>query len=211
MKMVSVLLLLRKVTSGEVRLMQGVGITSKGVHLVAIDRKHTKVYSVWKDMLYRGYSPVYKRKHTSYMDVYVCDAWLDFQTFGDWFVENYQEGFQLDKDILKKDNLVYCPEYCRFIPQRLNKLFTNRKGKGRNSYLPLGVSLTAGNVARYIVHCNDGTGRTVGLGTYSTPEEASAHYVKYKLQVIRDVTEYHYEKGEIAEDIRQALLAWDID
>jgi hypothetical protein len=65
-------------------------------------------------------------KHITYQDVFVCEEWHNFQVFAKWFYENYYkilgEIMNLDKDIIKKGNKIYGPEYCAFVPQTINKL-----------------------------------------------------------------------------------------
>tara|TARA_R110000850_G_scaffold264890_1_gene394180 strand:- start:22 stop:609 length:588 start_codon:yes stop_codon:yes gene_type:complete len=192
-------------------LVYGVGYNSGGIHLPTENRKHTKVYAVWKDMIRRGYSQEYKDKHNTYQDVTVAKEWLDFQVFGDWFYSNYVVGFCLDKDILIKDNKIYCPEYCRFIPHNINLLFTNRLGKCRNTSLPLGVSERKGKIVKYTAWCNNGKGKTLNLGTYDTPDEASKIYCTFKKGLAYKVAIVHLREGNIDELTYNAIVSWEIN
>lgn len=96
-------------------------------------------YSVWKAMLARCYSNNTKEKRPTYNGVTCCNEWLLFTTFARWFKQNYIAGYQLDKDILVKDNKVYSPQTCVFVPPEINN-FIVLSGSTRG-ILPLGVSM----------------------------------------------------------------------
>lgn len=80
----------------------------------------TKSYPVWHSIHRRCYSEVYQKNKPTYIGCSVCEDWQLLSTFDDWFNDNYVEGFQLDKDIVKPGNKVYCPEYCIFLPNEVN-------------------------------------------------------------------------------------------
>ena len=54
--------------------------------------------------------------------------------------QNWKE-LELDKDLLVKDNKVYGPDTCCFLPQAINSIFSSCKKK-INLHLPEGVHLT---------------------------------------------------------------------
>ena len=64
------------------------GVCSKGKYKSKINGKHTKEYLVWRSMISRCYNKDY-HGYNNYKDVEVCDEWLDFQTFAEWFTDNY--------------------------------------------------------------------------------------------------------------------------
>ena len=70
------------------------------------DGKKTKAYKHWYYMLERCYDPYELNNRPTYIDCYVCDEWLCFQNFAEWFYKNYYEiegeKMRLDKDILIK-------------------------------------------------------------------------------------------------------------
>lgn len=190
----------------------GVGYNSGDTYpVMSSPNIKSKAYSIWKDMLRRGYSETYKDKRETYRNVNVCDQWHDYQVFAEWFYNNYKEGFQLDKDMVKKDNLTYCPEYCRFIPRDLNSIVVNRIGKARNNELPLGVSYSNVKSKPFCAWCNNGSGKTVNLGSYVTVEEAKNAYIVYKKNLITEKAELYYKKGDIDEEVYKSLLNWEVD
>ena len=66
-------------------------------------------------------------------------CWQYFTNFAKWFKDNYINRYQLDKDMLVKNNNMYSPDTCIFITQELNLFLTLRDSCRGN--LPLGVSL----------------------------------------------------------------------
>jgi len=115
----------------------GVGYVGVGKHIIREkEGKLTPSYDVWRSMLARGYSVDYNSRHLSYKDVTVCKEWHNYQVFAEWFTTeaNYQKGWHLDKDLLIKDNKLYSPETCLFIPQELNKFMTNIKSNNTSGY-----------------------------------------------------------------------------
>lgn len=98
----------------------GIGFLGVGPHKVSIKSKITNVYYTWNSMISRCYSDEAPIKNPSYAGCTVCVEWHNFQTFGDWFVVNFQEGLQIDKDIKFSDNKIYSPKYCMFVKAQEN-------------------------------------------------------------------------------------------
>ena len=73
-------------------------------------------YICWRDMLRRCYSAKYQEKQPTYKGCRVCDDWLYYSNFKNWYDKSYYEvenkTSQLDKDILIKGNKVYSPDTC---------------------------------------------------------------------------------------------------
>ena len=67
-------------------------------------KTNTKTYMSWKNMLDRCYGKQNRNLHPAYFDIStVCDEWLNFQTFADWYEEREYKcdgRLHLDKDIL---------------------------------------------------------------------------------------------------------------
>ena len=164
-------------------------------------------------MLMRCYYPKYQEKYPTYKGCEVEDYLLNFQHMCKWLDENYYEvpgeRVCLDKDILHKGNKIYSRETCIFVPQRINLLFTKRdNSRGDN---PIGVSdLPSGN---YRVDCNNGYGKLVYLGVYSTKEEAFKIYKEYKENVIKETIDSY--EGKIPEPfyskLRIAMYNYEVE
>lgn len=121
-----------------------------------------------------------------YTDTYACDEWLDYQKFTAWFEEvkelgYYQEGYQLDKDILVKGNKVYSPETCVFLPEEVNKaLNTKTRCRGYGG-LPVGLSYNGSksnyNCITVAYVCKN---KQFGIRIYISPEEIEYGFSVYK-------------------------------
>lgn len=184
----------------------GMGYLGEGKYKMSENGKLKKEFNIWYRMLQRCYDPKFHEKHTTYKDCIVEEYLLNFQHMAGWIKDNYYEvpgeKMCLDKDILCKGNKVYSRENCIFVPERINVLFTKRdKARGDN---PIGVSdLPSG---KYQVHCNNGYGKMICLGTYLTKEEAFQVYKEYKEKLIKEtidsyegiIPEPHYSRLKTA-------------
>lgn len=108
------------------------------------NNKKTKACQLWENIKNRcEYLPIKDElRFGKYSDVDSCPEWKDFQNFAKWFEEinnagYFHEGWQLDKDLLVKGNKIYCPEFCTFLPEDINKAL-NTKSRNRGE-LPLGI------------------------------------------------------------------------
>ena len=161
-------------TRGTIKYPYHPSVFGKGMYGVGIykGKTHKKMYATWQSMLRRSYSHIYHKRQPTYKDVSVCEEWLDFQTFGKWFEENYVEGYALDKDLLVKGNKVYAPITCVFIPQRLNNFLTNIQSTSIKGFI--GAKFHKRNKKwNSSINVNN---KTRHLGTFDTKEEASKAY-----------------------------------
>ena len=169
-----------------------------------------KAYTKWNNMLRRCYDEKFQQKEPSYIGCTVCDEWCNFQIFAQWFEENYYEidnikNMALDKDILVKNNKIYSPDTCIFVPQNINSLFINNK-RNRGE-LPLGVRiLPSGN---YQAYCSNGYKKWTTIGTYHTQEEAFQSYKQYKESVIRKIANEYI--GLIPQKLYNAMCKYEIE
>ncbi len=162
-------------------------------------KNHRKIYHTWVNMLKRCYN----EKRPTYKSCSVDERWHNFQVFAEWFEKNHKEGFQLDKDILQKGNKIYSPETCCFVPQEINLQFTKRDASRGNC--PIGVS-KAENKFKACIRIN---GKTVGLGTYDTPEEAFQAYKTAKEKRIKKVADEW--KPYLEPKVYQALINYKVE
>ena len=180
------------------RLVYGVG--TKGDDVSRINGKTTKPYQTWGGMLERCYSKRCQKLHPTYIDCTVCATWLYFPTFKKWFGENYEDGWELDKDLLVTGNKIYSPDNCIFVPHQLNLLF-NDNGRARGEF-PLGVSFNkkAGKFQTYVTI----DGRPQHLGLFDDPNEAHKTYLVAKRANVVRVTNVWRDK--IPTKLYDALL-----
>lgn len=79
--------------------------------------KFDKPYETWMSMIARVYGG--REKHMSYSGVVICDEWRSFMSFREWWLSNYVEGWNIDKD-LTGDAREYSPKTCVFVPCWIN-------------------------------------------------------------------------------------------
>ena len=179
----------------------GVGYLGEGPYDICVigSGDINKCGAVWTDMLRRCYKPYSMKKFITYKDCSVCDEWHNFQNFAEWFYANYKDGMQIDKDLLKHGNKVYCPENCCFVPQEINKFFTDRIDK-RGDY-GHGVRMKpSGNFAARIKF----DGKEKSLGTFKTLSCAKSAYKTAKEEIAVILANRH--KDIIGDRIYNAMI-----
>ena len=156
-------------------------------------------------MIRRCYSRKFQEKYKSYQGCLVCNEWLSYSVFKDWFDKNYIDGLDLDKDILVKGNKIYSPETCVFVPHRINALLLSCKEARGN--LPIGVSVYSKN--KYQVKITSGK-KKYHIGYFNTKEDAFMAYKRAKEAYVRQVAQEYYSKSQIPTNVYEALMRWEI-
>lgn len=96
-----------------------VGFGGVGEYKTKENGRFTIYYQQWKNMLLRCY--VKAERHHAYEDAKVCEEWLNFQVFAEWYDEHYYKikgSLQIDKDIKCPGNTIYSSQTCILIPQK---------------------------------------------------------------------------------------------
>lgn len=185
----------------------GVGYLGIGKYKTKENKKHTKCYDIWNKMLRRCY--VVDDKNFTYKDCTVCEEWHNFQNFAKWYEENYyevdNEVMDLDKDIICKGNKVYCPQYCVFVPHRINSLFIKRQND-RGEY-PIGVTYGK-KEKKFKAQCNDINGKRIYLGCFNNPIDAFNEYKRFKEKIIKQVAEEY--KDIIPHELYKAMYKYEV-
>lgn len=162
----------------------------------------SRVYLCWMHMIERCYYEKNKDLHQAYFGrTTVCDEWLCYQTFADWYSEReYEVGerLHLDKDIKVPGNMIYAPDKCLLVPQRLNMMFMNKSNKRG---LPNGIiKQSNGYLAQY---------HHMVLGVFPTVEMAyEIQTIEKKKDIIRVANEY---KDIIPKEVYDSILAYEFD
>lgn len=176
--------------------------------------KMTKEYSTWKSMLHRCFDIKHKEKYIEYKDIICCEEWLLYENFYEWLHEqpNFNKWLNskrwaIDKDILVKNNKIYSPETCCLVPQNVNSLFTNRNRLRGD--LPIGVQRV--NKCYRAACKNPFTNRQEKLNCCSTAIESFLTYKIYKENIIKQVAEIEYSKGNITEKCYNAMLNYEVE
>lgn len=183
----------------------GVGYIGEGEYNIREEGKALKVYILWKGMLERCYSKRYQSLYPTYIGCSVDEQWHNFQIFAQWFYDNYEEGFELDKDILIKGNKIYSSETCCFVPQEINYLFTkNNQNRGD---LPIGVCRRG---SRFISQMSKNK-KKIRLGSFKTKEEAFQAYKEAKEDFIKVMAFMYFMREEISVDVYKAMNKYEVE
>ena len=135
-------------------------------------------YRTWTDMLKRCYYSKLQSKNPTYIGCSVCEEWLTFSRFKTWMEEQDWQDKQLDKDLLKEGNKVYCPEYCLFVDGKINKFVTD-SGAARGEYM-IGVYWHKRH-GKFVSQCNNPfIGKQEHLGYFTNELEAHLTWKKRK-------------------------------
>lgn len=173
---------------------------------IEINKDNKKFYDIWIDMLRRCYSDQKEDKFPSYKDCYVDEEWHCFKNFAEWCYINYPKDktykYQLDKDILIKDNKIYSPQTARFIPSRINHLFLYKTDRN----LPNGIFEDKKIKGNYIGSYMDENSKNHRISNKNI--EKCIQFVKCgKEKTVKKIAEQYREY--ITEDIYNALINWE--
>lgn len=163
-----------------------------------------KIYATWQDMIRRCHSPKYHADRPSYIGTVVCDEWKYYSNFKKWFLDNYVEGYDLDKDIIDGKSKIYGPHTCAFIPNTINTCIIDPSDDGKT--LPIGVRFLNDDknrtkpYAANIKKCK----KRIPLGVYSTPEAAHRAWQRAKKEYIIELSEQY--KNNVPPAVIDGLL-----
>lgn len=171
-------------------------------------------YIKWASLRDRCTGEKFKERFPTYSDVNCCKDWLLYSNFKIWMENQPWVGMELDKDIIMQGNKTYCPEYCRFVPQRINKLLSDaRKTRGN---FPLGVyykqkssdmvnELSKPFVAK-VSRFDSKRGCSETLGTFSDKMLAHKAWQTAKADEICKTVDWWSLQPSFQEDVAKALL-----
>ena len=185
----------------------GIGFIGNGEYKTTINSKLTIEYTTWHHMIQRCYDPYFINKHLTYQDVTVCEEWLNFQNFAKWHQKNYYtlENIKLDKDIMKKGNKIYAPEFCSFVPKAINMILV-KSDKIRGKY-PVGVCfIKASNKYKAQIKVN---GKQKHIGHFSTPEKAFWAYKIVKEKHIKVMANKY--KEVLHTNVYNSLMNYEVE
>ena len=194
------------------KLVCGVGFNDK-TRPAFVDGKSVKEYDLWQSMLRRCFSEEYQTCQPTYKGCNVSDNFLHYSFFYDWCQKQVGFGkvdengryWQLDKDLLFVGNKTYSETACVFVPQEINKFFTDR-GNARGEY-PVGVCFHKAS-GKYIASCSAFGGKRKHLGLFDTPDEAFAVYKPFKENLCKQLALKW--QSEIDERLFNTMMNWSV-
>lgn len=157
------------------KLVRGVGYND-GKYKSSINGKDIRESNLWRSMLQRCYDPSAIERRPTYSDCTVSENFKSFSYFYEWCQNQigFNEGFALDKDLLKKGNKIYAEDVCVFLPKEINKALVSKKSARGD--LPIGVSFNK-KTRRFVAKCSV-NGKTIYVASSTCPIEA---FKKYKI------------------------------
>ena len=181
----------------------GVGIIGDGAHSTTSNSRETKAYKTWKGVLQRCY---YKCESSnldlSYQGCEVCDEWLNFQNFAEWFNKNHPmdgSSYQLDKDIKVIGNKVYSPEFCMIIKTRANQLIKEKSKVTLNE--TIGVHFCKDRM-KYVSSASSESSKKRKIKRFASKDDAYNYYISGKVCDINHM----FNDGEIDNELRLMLI-----
>lgn len=143
-----------------------------------------RAYSTWMEMLKRCYSNEFHAIQPTYSGCYVSKEWLRFSSSYEWWKDNFVDGWQLDKDLIKQGNKIYSKDTCIYVPARIN---TFASGIGcRRGALRHGVHVDK-RTMRFVARIANNGGGYTHIGTYDSEEEAGEAWVNAKLEAAKEI------------------------
>lgn len=117
-------------------------------------------------------------KLKNYLNVTICDEWYTYSNFYKWYVDNYVEGWDIDKDM--KGGNQYSPDNCIFVPRHINLLF-------RCVISKIGRGVSRNVAGRYQAQAKwEDTPHK--FGTYDTVQEATRAYEEGRKAYLRELS-----------------------
>jgi hypothetical protein len=181
-------------------LVHGVGLTDSKA---SKNGKVLKSYKLWKSMLTRCYYPKYHETRPTYKNCSVAGVWHKHSEFKKWYCLHYREGYQLDKDLLKPDNKIYSPNTCVYVPSQINSILLDSTAT-RGDYLKGVIIGKSGRFQARLTIKN----KSLNLGCFDTPEQASTVYKQAKSIHIVDIASEYYQSSMIGLRVRDALIKY---
>ena len=160
-------------------------------------------YRAWYSLIRRVYGAKQLARNPTYIGCSVDPRWQKLSNFKKWFDKNYIRGYELDKDINVPGNKVYVPDTCCYVPQELNKLFTD-SAAARGKY-PQGVSLyrKSGKFHAQIKMY----GKVTHIGYFDDAGSAHAAWLSAKRNYIKEVVQKLLKEKRITRKLYNATIA----
>lgn len=201
-----------KVRDKMARTAYGVGVIGSK-YPTSMNGKKVREYSLWLSILSRVYSKSERKSLSTYKGCEVSENFKSYEYFYEWC--NNQVGFnsldekgkyfEIDKDLLIKNNKVYSEDGCVFIPHSLNTLLV-KSNSIRGEHL-IGVCYNKklnkyqANIKKY--------SKLVYMGLFDTELDAFNAYKVEKELYVKELAQKY--QNDIDERSYVALLNYKVD
>ena len=169
----------------------------------------TKEYVLWRGMLKRCYSDVYKKRYPTYEGCKVSNKFKNYEYFYEWCHKQIGfdvKGWHLDKDLLIKGNKVYSEDSCIFIPSEINLLLVKNTAS-RGEHL-IGVYWHNKRKA-FEARVRKNKGKQEYLGLFKTEIEAFNTYKIAKESFVKE--QANKFKSQIDPRAYEALMNYTVE
>ena len=186
----------------------GVGIVGNK-YPTKVNDVQTKEYGLWKSMLQRCYSDIYKKKNPTYIDCEVSDKFKSYEYFYEWCNKQIGfcvDGFEIDKDLLIKGNKVYSESTCVFLPKEINSVLTKCTASRGEYYIGVCWSKTHKDFKAQV---SKNKGESEHLGYFKTELEAFKAYKVAKESFVKE--QANKWKSQIDERAYEALMSYTVE
>lgn len=168
-------------------LVYGVGINDySGKCYNPLTDQKEPFYATWQNMIEKCYSAKYQKDNSPFKGCTVCDRWKSLKIFRGWFLAHYHEGWEISRTLFNKDNKVYAPYLCCFLPKEIKAFMSNHHWK--NKELPSGVYHNVKNRKGYRAAIRI-ENKMKYLGVFPTIEQARNAYKTAREQRAHELAE----------------------
>lgn len=164
-----------------------------------------KAYGAWHSILTRCLSPRVKAIRPTYADCKVHEDWQYYQNFKEWFYNQVgydSEGYQVDKDLLVRGNLLYSADTCCLIPRDLNVFLARLPVYGCTTRINFKVNICKYSVVVWYEGCE------YELGYFKTYKQAFLELKTFKEQKLKEFAEKY--KGLVSDRVYERLMTYEI-
>ena len=178
------------------KLIYGVGYNN-GLRKTRVNGIQLKEYKTWLRMIRRCYDIKSHSRQPTYKDCEVSDFFKSYSNFYEWCQDQIGfncDDYELDKDLLVKNNKTYSEHSCIFLPKTINSVLT--KCNTSRGLLPLGVTyFPQTNKYRARVRNGQENLKSSGsLGLFNTEIEAFNAYKRAKESYLKELAEKWKDK-----------------
>lgn len=159
-----------------------------------INQSRTKPYKIWNEMIRRCYGCTDNAKKYDFCKI--DDSWLIFSNFKKWYEDNYIEGYEMDKDLLFSEELIYSPKTCVFIPKELNTAL--RWYNTVNKETPNGIDFHKANNKYRVRIRNNILNKTEFLGEFESISKSFDVYRNRKKELLVEYAKKFFDEGKIS-------------